>query len=160
MPLSVIPTFTICWYIPIIGSARQRSETYLCPGYPSEYLLLRQEPRASSTARLAKFWNKSLKNRPIKKGCHSAANLRVHFIFTGFYWKLFLSNATEWKKMPSLPHRNETASQTVHQTARTMMCYQQLDRWMTKQSRQCSCPFQFWRIRAVLNRGFSYTAFL
>lgn len=29
--------------------------TYLWPGYPSEYLLFRQEPRASRTARLAKF---------------------------------------------------------------------------------------------------------
>lgn len=31
---------------------------YLLPGYPSEYLLLRQEPRASSAARLQKFWGK------------------------------------------------------------------------------------------------------
>lgn len=30
--------------------------SYLCPGYPSEYLLFRQEPRASSAARLQKFW--------------------------------------------------------------------------------------------------------
>lgn len=30
--------------------------TYLCPGYPSEYLLFRQEPWASSAARLQKFW--------------------------------------------------------------------------------------------------------
>lgn len=27
----------------------------LAPGYPSEYLLFKQEPRASSTDRLAKF---------------------------------------------------------------------------------------------------------
>jgi len=29
--------------------------SYLAPGYPSEYLLTRHEPRASSTARLVKF---------------------------------------------------------------------------------------------------------
>lgn len=34
------------------------SPRYLLPGYPSEYLLLRQEPRASSAARLQKFWGK------------------------------------------------------------------------------------------------------
>lgn len=47
---------------------------YLLPGYPSEYLLLRQEPRASSAARLQKFWRrKGVRDRaaelPAKQGC-------------------------------------------------------------------------------------------
>ena len=33
---------------------------YLAPGYPSEYLFVRQEPKASITARLAKFWKYSV----------------------------------------------------------------------------------------------------
>ena len=32
-----------------------RMPTHLWPGYPSEYLLFKQDPRASNTARLAKF---------------------------------------------------------------------------------------------------------
>lgn len=35
---------------------------YLCPGYPSEYLLFRQEPCASKAARLQKFWRDKQKS--------------------------------------------------------------------------------------------------
>lgn len=43
---------------------------YLCPGYPSEYLLFIQEPRASRTALLAKF-SDAISSRPYICLCFS-----------------------------------------------------------------------------------------
>lgn len=42
---------------------QEQNQAYLAPGYPSEYLLVKQEPRASITARLAKFCKNTFKTK-------------------------------------------------------------------------------------------------
>lgn len=49
--------------------------SYLCPGYPSEYLLFRQEPWASRAARLQKFCQDK------QAQCKDPEQHTIHFFF-------------------------------------------------------------------------------